>query len=577
MSIAAQDHGRTEPTTVAAALATTLWELGVREVYGITGREIARTWAALVHSADGDCPLATMHTRHENGAGYAAVGGWAATDRPAAVFVTTGPGLTNVLTSLETARAAGAKLILLSPLTPAGERGRLGIQDTSNQGYRDPELYVPGRLFDLLAMLETPGDLQALAGQLAAGFAREGRGFMAHVAIPTTLQGAPVDVPVLVPAHRLPAPGVSPQLADEVVALLAAEPFAVWVGWGARRHAPAIRCLLDLTGAPAMSSPRGLGIVDRHPQFIGVTGNGGGETLVDALARHAPRRTLVLGSGLGQATSGWLPALAPPAGFIHVDVDERVFARGYPHVPTLGVQADIGALLAAVLERSRDLVRRDPPSARAARASLVLVASDERPVHPAALMAAIQRVVVEGSGLPVLADAGSAMFWATRHLRFGEPGRWFVENRFGAMGNAAGAVLGAAASCGDRALAIVGDGAMLMQDEINTAVRYGLRATWVVLNDAGMGIVRAGMRSSGWGCHDADFPETDFAAVARARGADGVRVTREGDLDAALLRALNAGGPFVVDVVIDRGAAPPIGARAGRAPAAARAPSDRRG
>src|SRR3954471_2987591 len=135
-----------------------------------------------------------MHTRHENGAGFAAIGSWAQTGRPVIVFVTTGPGLTNVITSLETARATGAKLVLLSPLTPAAERGRLGIQATGPAGYSNPDLYTAGRIFDVVAMLEAPDQLATLAGPLAAGLAGD-TGFCAHIAIPTSVQTAPVAPP----------------------------------------------------------------------------------------------------------------------------------------------------------------------------------------------------------------------------------------------------------------------------------------------------------------------------------------------------------------------------------------------
>jgi acetolactate synthase-1/2/3 large subunit len=546
--------------TVATELTALLWQLGVRQAFGICGREITCIWAALIASARTDRLIATHHMRHENGAGYAAVGSWASSGRPAAVFVTTGPGVTNVMTSLETARAAGAQVILLSPLTPAGHRGRLGIQDTSNQGYHDPVLYAPGRLFDLVALLESPSELQPLAGQLAAGLANRDRAFMAHIAVPTALQGALVDGPTAVPRHEIPAPGVSAALADEMIEVLRAAPFAVWVGWGARRHAAAVRRLLDLTGAPAMTSPRGLGIVDRHPQFIGVTGNGGHDTVIEGIRRWRPEHVLVLGSGLGEATSGWRRELAPPGGFVHVDVDARVFGRSYPQVPTLGVQADVGDVLAALVARARELERRAPARGRGAAPVLCGVPDNDRPVDPRALMAAIQRVVVDGTCMPVLADAASAMFWAAHHLVFAEPGRWFVENRFGAMGAAAAAVIGAAGR-GGRALAIVGDGALHMQDELNAAVGYGIGAIWVVLNDSGLGIVRTGMRLDGYREHDADYPPTDFAAVARAKGADGIRVERACELDAALERALDASGPFVVDVVIDPDVVAPIGAR----------------
>ena len=553
------------PRKLSQRLARMLWELRVREAYGVCGREISELWSALLLTQGTDHAIATMHARHENGAGFAAIGSWSQTRRPTAVFVTTLPGLANVITSLEVARATGAQILLLSPLTPAAERGRFAIQPTGPGGFLPADLYTEGRLFDIVAMLESPAELQTVAGRLASGFAGDGP-FMAHIAIPTTLQAQQTLVVPAVPAHRRPVSAPPAELADELADLLAAEPFAVWVGWGARHHAPAIRELLDRTGAPAISSPRGLGIVDRHPQFVGVTGNGGRPSVPADLARWNPQRMLVLGTRLADATSGWLPELVPPGGFIHVDRDSRVFASAYPQAPTIGVQADIGATVAALLARSSRLVRRPPPAAPAAcePARLRLVAAAQRPIHPAAVMEAVQRHIVDATDMPVLADASSSMFWATRQLCFSEPGRWFVEGHVGCMGAMVAAVVGSAAGRRGPALAIVGDGAVHMQDEINTAVRYGLRAIWVVLNDSGLGIVRTGMQAANLGAHDADFPPTNFAAVARAKGAGAIRITRERDLGRALRAARNAPGPFLVDIVIDPAARPPLGGRARR-------------
>jgi acetolactate synthase-1/2/3 large subunit len=271
----------------------------------------------------------------------------------------------------------------------------------------------------------------------------------------------------------------------------------------------------------------------------------------------------VLGSGLGEATSGWRAELVPPRGVIHVDLDASVFGRAYPEAPTLAVQADVGAVLAALLVRSGRLVRRRPPR-RPRPTRLELVRAVPRCVHPAALMAAVQRVLVDGTDMPIFADASSAMFWAAHQLVFDEPGRWFAEGRFGSMGSAGAAVVGAAAARGGPAAAICGDGSLHMQDELNSAVSYGIRAIWIVLNDSGMGIVRAGMRGAGRTPHDVDFPPTDFAAVAGAKGVEAASVESEDDLDATLERARDARGPFLVDVVIDRSAVPPLGDRTKR-------------
>lgn len=561
--------------TVAHVLVWLLWHLGIRDAWGVCGREIVPVWSAFLATLGTAYAIATRHARHENGAGFAALGSWTQTDRPVAVFVTTGPGLTNALTSLETARAAGAKLVLISPLTPADERGRLGIQATGPGGYATPDLHAPGRLFDLVAAIETPEQLTTVAGRLASGLQGPG-GFAAHIAIPTKLQAQPARVPLAVPAHRRTAPALTAAAADELTALLASAPFGVWVGWGARKHAAAVRRLLDRTGAPVVSSPRGLGIADVHPAFLGVTGNGGSASLPERVGALGLHRMLVLGTGLGEATSGWDVDLVPPGGLIHVDLDPSVFGHAYPAADTVGVQADVGAFLEAILERADRLPHRPPAWPRG---GLELGAvrdvdgggaadgdgdGDGVGVHPAALMAAIQRIVVDGTDMPVFADASSAMFWGARHLTFAEPGRWIVENRFGAMGSAGAAVVGAASGRGGPAAAICGDGALHMQDEINTAVRYGIRALWIVLNDGGLGIVRTGMEKAGWPAHDADYPETDFAAVARAKGAQALRVEHESDLDEALAAAVDASGPFVLDVVVDRRAAAPLGARAKR-------------
>ncbi|MBJ7330453.1 MAG: thiamine pyrophosphate-binding protein [Solirubrobacteraceae bacterium] len=548
--------------TVAEHLATLLWKLGVRNAFGVCGREIVPVWHALLSTARTEREIATYHGRHETGAGFAAVGSWLQTGRPVGVFTTTGPGLTNVVTALETARVTGAKVILLSPLTPVAERGRLGIQETGASGYWSADLHLAGRLFDVVAHVESPKQLQALAGRLAAGLAGDD-GFMAHIAIPTNVQAERTFAAPKVPVVRRSRPAPAPEVADEVADLLAAEPFAVWVGWGARRHAQAIHRLLDITGAPAICSPRALGVVDRHASFLGVTGNGGSETLAEELAACGVQRMLVLGSRLAEATSGWLPGLVPSGGFIHVDLDPGVFGQAYPDAPSYGVQSGVGELVDALLARADKLVHRSGPE-RAPQADAEPLVAAPGTVHPVALMAAIQRVLVDGTDIPIIADASSAMFYAARYLRYPEPGRWFVEGHVGAMGAAGALVVGAAGGRGGPAAALCGDGSMHMQDEISTAVKYGLPAIWIVLNDGGLGIVRSGMGRNGWPLHDADYPAADFAAVAQDKGAEGVRVTAANALDAALSQALEAGRPFVVDVVIDPSVVPPMGARGKR-------------
>jgi len=120
------------------------------------------------------------------------------------------------------------------------------------------------------------------------------------------------------------------------------------------------------------------------------------------------------------------------------------------------------------------------------------------------------------------------------------------------MGHAATGVVGAAIARRRKALAILGDGSMLMNSEISSAVQYQAPAVWVVLNDGGYGMCRDGHRALGLTDENVEIPQVDFTALARSMGADGVLVTTEDQVEPALRQALAAPGPFVVDVHIDR-------------------------
>ena len=550
--------------TLAAALVDGLLQLGVRQAFGVSGGAMATLWHAMSASR-----LQVCHFRHESGAAFAAAEAHFVSGRPALVFTTTGPGLTNVLTGLLAARGEGAKVILLSACSSAASRGRFAIQETS-PSTMPQGLYDSGPLFHFARTLEDPSGLPELMQQLAQGLARRG-GFIAHISVPTAVQAMPIatlspfspfelgDAP---PAEASGAP--APAALQACLRALADEPFALWLGFGARGAAHEVRALAERTGAAVFCTPRGKGILpETHPQFIGVTGMGGHESVAAWVAAHRPARILVLGSRLGEASSLFDPRFVPRRGFVHVDIDAEVPGVAYPDAPTLPIVADVGALLRGLLAMLPAKVHApiwpcSPPTVAA-----TTLARSAR-VRPEILMDAIQRQVVDATNATLLAESGHAFIWATHRLRFAAPGRYRVSTGFGAMGHATTGVVGAALASntgqGCRAVALVGDGSMLMHNEINTAVKYAARAVWIVLNDGRYGMCSQGMQTLGLSA-DALFPAVDFVAMARAQGADGVRVQHEHELDGALWQAMQANGPFVVDVLIDEQARAPSGAR----------------
>ncbi|HTO71158.1 MAG TPA: thiamine pyrophosphate-binding protein [Myxococcota bacterium] len=527
-------------TTAAAAVISLLESLGVRRAYGLTGGPIAPFCDLLGRSR-----IESLHCRHESGAAFAALEDSLASGAPTAVFVTTGPGVTNALTGMCAARWEGGRVLLISASTSPREVGRRAFQETSEATLPSEGLFRAGAIFDDAWRIADPRELPAVARALAQGLRRP-QGWVGHLSLPIVVQTAPCE--------RLEAKLCEPletpldRAAETCAELLRGRDFAIWAGFGARAAAGEIVALAERTGAAVMCSPRGKGIFpEDHPQFVGVTGFGSHSGVKEYVSSAHPERILVLGSRLGEFTSFWDPDLVPRGGFVHVDLDPNVPDAAFPGSTALAVRAEIGAFLRALLGRldtravPRPLRSAEPPK---------LAARADGPVRPVALLDAIQRCIVERTDAIVFTEAGNAFAWGSHGLRFRRP-RYRTSTGWGSMGHATCGVIGAAKGRSGPAVALVGDGAMLMQTEVSTAVQYGIPAAWIVMNDAQYGMIEQGMRALRLQPLETSLPETDFAAWARSLGADGVRVLREAELDAALAPIASLRRPLVVDVRID--------------------------
>ncbi|MBW4594120.1 MAG: ScyA-related TPP-binding enzyme [Brasilonema angustatum HA4187-MV1] len=542
--------------TVAEMVVKMLEDMGVTHAFGVSGGGIAPLWTTLERS-----PLQVLHFRHEAGAAFAAVESYFANGRPVVVFTTTGPGLTNALTGMFAARGEGAKVIFLSASTPAPQRGRSAIQETSAYTMPISGIFTPGPLFHYANSLESDAELPEIARRLALGLAQPG-GFVAHISIPTSIQSSPskVSVPQVLLSRTIPT--ANEKAIAECVKLLSEGPFAIWVGFGARHAAHEIRQLAERTGAVVMCSPRGKGIFpEDHPQFVGVTGFAGHLSVLTYMQEQSPLRVLVLGTRLSEPTCFWRPVMIPKRGFIHVDIDPEVPGAAYPSAETFAIQSDVGMFVRALLEHLPKHLERSTVLSLPRPYDQGINPDIDTPVRPEVLMDAIQHAIVEDSDALVMAESGNSFAWATHMLRFAKPGRFRISTGFGAMGHTVTGLVGAALGRNGKAVAIVGDGAMLMNSEVSTAVKYEIPAVWIVLNDARYNMCDQGNMAQGLKGADTKIPRTDFVKFATSMGADGICVERESDLEAALAKALASRTPFVIDVIIDPTRPAPIGGR----------------
>ena len=219
------------------------------------------------------------------------------------------------------------------------------------------------------------------------------------------------------------------------------------------------------------------------------------------------------------------------------------------------VATDAKAFLKAANERLLGGPSSTPRSSRRARRTTARIARPSRRRRSSTRRRGTGRASIPGRTITTLrrvlpddailtTDAGNFASWAGRGFRFRRPGT-FLGPTSGAMGYGLPAAIAAALVHRDRpVVALVGDGGLGMtMAELETAVRVGARVVVVVFDNERYGTIRMWQERRGTGVGVAsELGPVDFAAIARACGARGVRVERDADFEPALRAAL-VGGP----------------------------------
>ena len=302
-------------------------------------------------------------------------------------------------------------------------------------------------------------------------------------------------------------------------------------------------------------------ISNDHPLFLGMAGFGAPSSVRERL--DAADALVVLGARLNEPTTFGYTVPREGLRWAHVDLVPGQ-ASGSSQ-PTITVATDAKAFLKAANERllgravlDAALVatrQRNNHADRAAFEAASVVddgAWDGPGVHPGRTIATLRRVLPDDAILTT--DAGNFASWAGRGFRFRRPGT-FLGPTSGAMGYGLPAAIAAALVHRDRpVVALVGDGGLGMtMAEIETAVRVAARVIVVVFDNERYGTIRMWQERRGTGIGVAtELGPVDFAAIARACGARGVRVERDAEFEPALRAAIAADRATVIQVALDR-------------------------
>jgi acetolactate synthase-1/2/3 large subunit len=528
-----------------------------------------------------------ISVQHEAAAGFIADAYYRVARKPLATLTSCGPGSAQILVALGAALMDSSAILAITGNVPTSQFGRAPFQELGRHYQADFPAAV--RPFVKRAYQATRADQLPLMLRQSYATAISGRPGPVNLDIPLNVFAEPVDVTSTgiergrchidrPPRTALPRAGAAPRdLRDAVELLLSAQRPVIVVGGGAadgttgpaevQRLADDLAALSAETGIPVVSSPAGKDLAPEDS--LGPAGRNG--TLQANRATRDADVIFALGTRFDdRSSSSWLPGYTysiPPARLIHVHVDPAEIGRNYPaEIAIAATPAEVlGQLLDAIRAASAAGDERARPDAR--RAWLADIAgwraewaklttfwstSDASPLRPERVIAELRRAL-PADGI-VLADVGVHHNWIVQHFEPGGPGTLLQSWGYAAMGFGVAGALGARLAAPDRpVVAVVGDGGFLMLPSVvSTAVEYNLPVVWLVWNNGGFISIRDQQVAYFGQEYATSFAHrTDFAAMARSMGAEGLRASTPADLGAALKTALDSGRPTVIDVAVD--------------------------
>lgn len=550
---------RNAPGRTAQVVADELIQGGVDKIFALPGGPIGPVFDALLDRPE----VEVVVTRHETGAVQIACGYAMATGRPGVALTTCGPGLTNALTGLVTAREECIPLVLLAGDVPSVDHDRTSVQEVGPYGLDLAKGFRPAVKASLTI---TRPSLAAPTIRRALEIAAAGKPGPVLVILPLDVSMSPAESFPLVDLSARVHPSPDPAVWDDLVLRLReAEQPLLLVGSGVRASGTwrEVLELAERTSTPFATTPHAKGTMpEDHPLALGVHGLCRSRWALQYLGA-GPDLLVALGTRLSDiSTGGYRPLTREGGAIVQIDVDPTHFGRSV--TVERAIEADLRVALPELLGRL-DVRRRprvNPALSLAKRGSRVEreedLASDAVPLIPPRALADLLGALPEDAFL--ISDIGEHGLFALHYLEVREPDSFYMPVGSCTMGTGITMGIGLAMGKRDRSVVcLTGDGCMGMHGlELITARTLDLPLTVVVFNDASYGMVKFGNRRVFGRSHDFETHPVDFAGLARSIGGIGVEIREPGALRAEhLTLARRERRLVVIDVHVDKNLAAP--------------------
>ena len=524
----------------------------VAKVFTFPGGTVAPIYDALSQKG-----VPIYVARHEQGAGYAALAAGKITQKPQVVIVTSGPGVTNLLTVIADAYYDSTPLVAITGQVGTGDlTAPRPVRQRGFQEVNTPELVKS--IVKAVYQPMHPAELQDTL-QKAFNTAQEGRPGPVVIDIPMDVQRSEctpdegfAQVPVV-------SPPLAPDFSQAVACLSQAERPIILAGQGVllANATSSLRSLAATKHIPVISSLLGLGAMSgASPLHLGFVGHTGIQACGTAL-QHADC-VLVLGARLDVRQTGTLTDnFCPQASIIRIDIDAAEL--DFPRVPCdFCYNVDLSEALPLLVQQLPE-VSAGIASKRKAWREQIQKWQETFPVDgPSWEHCELSGVSVireldkatKGQQVVVSTGVGAHQHWVARYFSFDWPSRILLTSGgHGAMGYDLPSIIGAALEKPEYIpLCVVGDASLQLNiQELQFAIDYALPIKVVVLDNQRMAMVSQFQKLT-WGSDPTTggLKNPDFAAIAKSYGFTGMTLTTPSELEIVVQKFLLLKGPALL-------------------------------
>ncbi len=551
----------TRTTTGWEAVVTGLEAEGIPYVFGLPG-DPGHLYDQIYSALPDGGPI-PVGVRYETSGAFMAMAYTRVSGTIAACFGCPGPGIANLVPGVLEAFSGCTPMLVLGVRAGRATNGMGAFQETDHIGLMKP-------ITKWATTVETAERIPWTIRR-AIQVAKSGQPGPVYVELPVDIGLGGAEIPDYVPGLRDIRPAPNPAAVAAAVDLIAKAMCPLIITGGGvilSGAGDAVARLSSTFGIPVQTTPAGRGSVpETHPLFVGLVGLYR-TTLPKAIYEESDL-IITVGSRMEEFQGGFLPRPANPK-IIQIEIDDFEIGRNWR--PDVAIQSDaklaVEALMAALkrggvsknAERVAEIKARRAAAIAAARAEVdASIATGDMPMKGSAVVSEINRVF--GKNTIIVKENGGQDLWVYYwpYYQVLDPGCVVAPAEQTAMGYGVIGSMAAKLAAPDRnVVCTTGDGAFQMSiHELGTAAQNKLGVTWVVLNDGAFGWVQwIQKRALGDRIVATNFdPSIDIVAIARASGAEAIRVKSPQDLGSALSKAkkANANGiPFVIEVAVDQ-------------------------